>query len=57
MEQDYDRWLARPVKATTHVHRSTFSVPQPSELMEAHEANKAVGDVKNNTPDLLNNVQ
>jgi putative SOS response-associated peptidase YedK len=48
---DYDRWLSREV---TDEPPLDLLRPYPAEEMEMHQANPAVGNVKNNSPELLN---
>lgn len=50
-ERDYDRWLIRDDK-----ERPPLDLLRafPAEEMEAHEAHKDVGNVKNNSVELLN---
>jgi putative SOS response-associated peptidase YedK len=50
---DYDRWLSREVTAQPPIDPLR---PYPPEEMEMHRANFAVGSVKNNDPELLNNA-
>lgn len=49
-ERHYDRWLARDdARLPLYLLR-----PYPTDEMEAHEADKDVGNVRNNSPELLN---
>lgn len=50
---DYDRWLSREITEQPPVD---LLRPYPAEEMEMHEANPAVGNVKNNFPELLNSA-
>jgi putative SOS response-associated peptidase YedK len=50
---DYDRWLSREV---TDQPPLDLLRPYPAEEMEMHEANQAVGNVKNNSAELLNSA-
>lgn len=50
---DYDRWLSREINSPEELPLDLLR-PYPAEEMEMHEANPAVGNVKNNGPKLLN---
>lgn len=50
---NFDRWLDR---GETERPPLDLLRPLPSEEMEAHEANTAVGNVRNNGPEMLNNA-
>ena len=50
---NFDRWLDR---GETDRPPSDLLRPFPADEMEAHEANKAVGNVRNNGPELLNSA-
>jgi putative SOS response-associated peptidase YedK len=50
---DYDRWLSR--EATDQPPIDLLR-PYPAEDMEMHRANSAVGNVKNNSPELLSSA-
>ena len=48
---DFDRWLDREVAAQPPID---LLRPFPADEMEAFEVSKDVGNVKNNSPELLN---
>jgi len=50
---DYDRWLSRN---ETPQPPLDLLRPYEADLMESHLANKLVGDVRNNTAEMLNNA-
>jgi putative SOS response-associated peptidase YedK len=50
-ERDYDRWLERDDQERPPLD---LLRPYPAEEMEAHEAHRDVGNVRNNGPELLN---
>jgi putative SOS response-associated peptidase YedK len=49
-ERDYDRWLLRDDQERPPVD---LLRPYLAEEMEAHEAHRDVGNVRNNMPELL----
>ena len=54
--KDYDRWLVRETEVDDPRPPIDLLRPHPVELMEAHEANKDVGYVRNNGPEMLNSA-
>lgn len=54
-ERDYDRWLSREITAPNELPLDLLR-PYTAEEMEAHTANQAVGNVRNNSPELLNSA-
>ena len=52
---DYDRWLSREESDPAHLPIDLLR-PFPAEEMEAHQAHKDVGNVRNNHAELLNSV-
>jgi putative SOS response-associated peptidase YedK len=50
-ERDYDRWLSRE---ETHQPPIDLLRPFPADEMESFEVSKDVGNVRNNSPELLN---
>ena len=50
---NFDRWLDR---GETDRPPLDLLRPFPADEMEAHEANKAVGNVRNNGPEMLNSA-
>jgi len=50
-ERDYDRWLERDAQERPPLD---LLRPYPAEEMEAHQAHRGVGSVRNNSSDLLN---
>ena len=53
-ESDFNRWLSR---VETHQPPVDLLRPFPAEEMETFEVNKDVGNVRNNSADLLNSAK
>ncbi len=51
----HEEWLAGDNRDTEALQR--LLVPYPSDAMEAYEVGKAVGDVRNDTPDVIARAQ
>ena len=53
--RDYDRWLSREINTPGQFPIDLLR-PYPADEMEAHLANPLVGNVKNNSSEMLNSA-
>jgi putative SOS response-associated peptidase YedK len=54
-ERDYDRWLSRAEDDPAHLPIDLLR-PYPADEMEAHKAHQDIGNVRNNSVELLNSA-